>query len=299
MARARAGLKVEVPKPADDRPHLGRVGIIAGVGFAIGILWPRLAGVTLVPNPPVEDESEAVASAEPSPEGSGSPAPALANAVPADPAEPAEPKAPAAADRVRISDAKVTSCRDDQDRRATDCGTLDLEKVAKARIQTLGACEGAGDVTGTLSLGLELDFGKKKVVDVVRGKSTTIGDAESKKLIDCAKKEFEAASLDGVEHKHARYTIFYIVELVPQSAAKPEGEEEKAAAGDEVSAASGRATVSWDVAIVRDKPKEGEIVARVLRGTRVVVSGRQGDWYRIKYDAKGSEGWVFKSAIGL
>jgi hypothetical protein len=292
-------LKVEVPKPADDRPRLGRVGIIAVVGFAIGILWPRLAGVKLVPSPP-EEEGEPAAAAEPAPEGSGNAAPALANAVPADPAAPEEPEAPAAADRVRISDAKVTSCRDDQDRRASDCDVLDLEKVAKARIQTLGACEGAAQVTGTLSLGLELDFAKKKVADVVRGKSTTIGDAESKKLIDCAKKEFESASLDGVEHKHARYTIFYIVELVPPSAAKPEAETADAAsAAEEVAAASGRATVSWDVAIIRDKPKEGEIVARILRGTRVVVSGRQGDWYRIKYDAKGNEGWVFKSAIGL
>jgi SH3-like domain-containing protein len=57
--------------------------------------------------------------------------------------------------------------------------------------------------------------------------------------------------------------------------------------------------VGWEVAIVRDKPKEGEIVARILRGTRVIVTGRQDDWYRIKYDAKGTEGWVFGAAIGL
>jgi hypothetical protein len=265
----------------------------------IGMLWPRLAGVKLVPSPPTEEGETTAAAAEPSPEGSGSPAPALAKGVPADPAT-GEPSAPAAADRVRISDAKVTSCRDDQDRRAAECDVIDLEKVTKARIQTLGACSGADKSEGTLSLGLELDFAKKKVVDVVRGKSTTLPDAESKALLDCARKEFESASLDGIEHKHSRYTIFYIVELLPPSAAKPEAAEGEAAdAGAEVNAASGRATVSWDVAIIRDKPKEGEIVARILRGTRVVVTGRQSDWYRIKYDAKGSEGWVFKSAIGL
>jgi SH3-like domain-containing protein len=37
----------------------------------------------------------------------------------------------------------------------------------------------------------------------------------------------------------------------------------------------------------------------VLSGTRVSVSGRNGDWYRIKYDAKGGEGWVFRTAIGM
>ena len=43
----------------------------------------------------------------------------------------------------------------------------------------------------------------------------------------------------------------------------------------------------------------GAVVARILRGTRVVVTGRKDDWYRVKYDAKGSEGWVFKTAIGM
>src|SRR5690606_25048308 len=41
---------------AHDQRSLGRVGIIALVGFTIGIVWPRLAGVSLVPEAPVEDE---------------------------------------------------------------------------------------------------------------------------------------------------------------------------------------------------------------------------------------------------
>ena len=58
--------------------------------------------------------------------------------------------------------------------------------------------------------------------------------------------------------------------------------------------------MAWDVALVRSQPaKDGEVVARVLSGTRVSVSGRNGDWYRIKYDAKGGEGWVFRTAIGM
>jgi uncharacterized protein YgiM (DUF1202 family) len=58
--------------------------------------------------------------------------------------------------------------------------------------------------------------------------------------------------------------------------------------------------VSWDVALVRGGPsREDEVVARVLRGTRVSVTGRQGDWYRVKYDGKGNEGWVFRTAVGM
>ncbi len=125
----------------------------------------------------------------------------------------------------------------------------------------------------------------------MRGKSTTLPDATADALLECAKKEFDTVSLDAVKHQYQKYTAFYLVTL------KPPGD--KGSADPQVTEASGRATVSWDVAIIRDKPKDGAIVARILRGTRVVVSGRQDDWYRVKYDAKGSEGWVFKTAIGM
>ena len=299
-AKSQKGLEVRIPAPADDRPALGRVGIIAIVGFVIGMLWPRLAGVKMVPSPPVEEG--APVAAEPAPSGSAPGSPPASKAAPVEDEKPAP--APAAADRVKISDPKITSCRDGDGNKKNECGELDIERLAKARIQTLGACTGAENAHGTLSLGLELDFKKKKIVDLQRGKSTTLPDRDAKALMACAEKEFESASLDGVKHEHAAYTVYYIVELVPPSEAKPgaaEGEDgvTEGAPGGDVTAASGRATVSWDVAIIRSEPKEGEIVARVLRGTRVVVTGRKDDWYRIKYDAKGTEGWVFRGAIGL
>ena len=70
--------------------------------------------------------------------------------------------------------------------------------------------------------------------------------------------------------------------------------------GEEGTPASGHATVSWDVALVRATPaRDGEVRARVLSGTRVVVTGKNGDWFRIKYDAKGNQGWVYRTAIGM
>jgi uncharacterized protein YgiM (DUF1202 family) len=51
---------------------------------------------------------------------------------------------------------------------------------------------------------------------------------------------------------------------------------------------------------VRDTPsKTGNMAARLLSGTTVVVTGKTGDWYRVKYGPQGKEGWVFKSALGL
>jgi uncharacterized protein YgiM (DUF1202 family) len=80
----------------------------------------------------------------------------------------------------------------------------------------------------------------------------------------------------------------------------PTPAEKVQAAPHAVTPASGKATVSWDVALVRAGPsREDDVVARVLSGTRVNVTGRQGDWYRVKYDGKGSEGWVFRTAIGM
>ena len=34
-------------------------------------------------------------------------------------------------------------------------------------------------------------------------------------------------------------------------------------------------------------------------GTPMKVIGKKGDWYKVTWDSKGSEGWVFKGAIGM
>ena len=52
-------LKVEIPKAGDDRPAWSKVGIIGVAGFVIGVVWPRLAGVHLGPNPPNDVHSPA------------------------------------------------------------------------------------------------------------------------------------------------------------------------------------------------------------------------------------------------
>lgn len=292
MPQRSATLRVEVPKPGDDKPRLGRVAVITLLGFAIGVLWPRLAGIKLVPGAPAEAAESAVAqsSAEPP----GSEAPPAAKAVPAEAPEPQVGPAPPS-ERIKVGDPKITSCRDEAGAKKSSCDALEIDAAARPKLLALAACKGSENVQGTLSLGLELDFESGKVKDVLKGKSTTLPDASATALIECAKKEFSTLSLAGVKHQHPSYTLFYVAELLPADA-KPEPAGD---AGSEVVQASGRATVSWEVAIVREHPKDGEILARVMRGTRVIVTGRDGDWYRIKYDAKGSEGWVFRTAIGM
>jgi hypothetical protein len=45
-------LIVQVPSAAQDRPPWRTVGIIAAVGFIVGLAWPRFAGVRLGPSLP-------------------------------------------------------------------------------------------------------------------------------------------------------------------------------------------------------------------------------------------------------
>src|SRR5947209_19974369 len=82
----------QVPSPADDRPSWIKVGVIAAVGFAIGVAWPRVAGLRLGPNAPEPPHAAAAKSADPS----SSSVPVLATAPVVPPALSATNAAPAA-----------------------------------------------------------------------------------------------------------------------------------------------------------------------------------------------------------
>jgi hypothetical protein len=294
MSRRQAALKVEVPRAPQLPVRLGRIGIIAAVGFVVGITWPRLAGVRLVPELPVPSAS--------APDLSGAPedppaASALASGTPA-PAKPErpEPLAPGAQPPV-VGDAQVTSCRDAGGGKIATCDSVDFDRVARDRLSNLDDCGTARKVSGVLSIGFELDFTTERVGRIVSGKGTSLDDEALKAVLDCYRESFANVSLTAIPHEHQRYTVFYRIEL---TAAPPEPSAAPSAASLAVTPASGNATVSWETALVHATPeKDGKVVARVLSGTRVAVTGRSGDWYRVKYDARGREGWVFRTAIGM
>jgi uncharacterized protein YgiM (DUF1202 family) len=178
------------------------------------------------------------------------------------------------------------------------CDKLDFDAVARGRLATLSACEASSRARGLLSVGFDLDFERDRVVGVQTGKSTTVAEKDARALIACLNDTLGEVSLSSIPHSNARYTIFYRVEFREPVEAAAAAELEGAAPS--ITPASGRATVAWDVALVRSGPsRDGDVVARVLQGTRVTVTGRKGDWYRVKYDGKGSEGWVFRTALGM
>jgi hypothetical protein len=83
----------------------------------------------------------------------------------------------------------------------------------------------------------------------------------------------------------------------PAAPDKPAVEGPVAGTTTSESPASGTASVEWDVAIVRDAPKTGTIVGRILRGGKVKILAHRGEWYRVQYGS--IEGWVYRATIGL
>jgi SH3 domain-containing protein len=294
-AERRQPLKIEVPNQKQETLRFGRVGLIVTAGFAIGIIWPRVAGFKLVPSVPSQAAESSSADLTGAPgEGKGAPVAALP------PAPALDLPASAALDRLQISEPQFLACKDDGKKHKDECDHVEFDRLARPHIQALAACAGADKLLGVLSLGFDLDFTSQSVKNVKSGKSTTFSEAETETLIECEKKEFENVSLVGIPHKHDAYSVFYKVEFPKAVTVKEDVPSGADSAAVEVTEASGHATVAWDVALVRSSAsRDGAVVARVLQGTRVSVTGRRGDWYRIKYDVKGSVGWVYRTAIGM
>lgn len=295
---------IVVPKPSDEQPRFGRVAAIAVIGFVVGVAWPSLARWELVPQPPIDSNM-----AVPSPSASiavlGSASPELPTTEPA--RSPAVTAPAVVGPQLRLAD--VVSCVDADGRKRQKCDTPALDTVLSEPLKSLLACDGAEGQSGVLSLGFDIDFGSGNLSRFTVGRSTTLDSELARSLAECAKSKLAQVDLSAVEHGYASYRVFYLIEFTraasPAEQSAPKTDTNAAAADasgssdGELQGQSGRATVTWDVAIVRQAPKDGAIVARVLGGTRVVVTARKGDWYRIKYNAKGDEGFVWKSAIGL
>lgn len=286
-------VKISSPSPEADQPKLMQVGVIAAVFFAVGALWPTLSGLRLVPEVPTQSDDKTKAA--PRPPHDPAAVPATGEVPVAGLVANEEGDMPAAVGHAvaTVSKELIVNCHDDQDRKLSQCDKPAFEAIAKERLKGLTSCEPAKGATGTLSIGFDLDFSKEKITRVLKGKSTTFSDETAEALVACAKREFLTATLRGVEHTHAKYLVFYMVELAAPTAAE--------AASDQtpVVQASGTATIIWNSARIRSAPDDGEVVSRILYGTRVVVTGRQEDWYRVRYDAKGNEGWIHKNALAM
>jgi hypothetical protein len=297
-------LQVQIPRAVDDHPSWTRVGIIAAVGFLVGIAWPRLAGVRLGPSLPADAPSAvAAATAAPVDTTSGSvipTAPAMA-AVPAVAASSAPSALGPPPPAVAVGHAVIFACKttDGDSLKGGDCGTLPgIDGIVMPRLRNLSDCPDAVGANGKLHLVLHIDFSRGSLlVDLGRGNGVASPDA----LLVCAKGAIQGANLVGVPHDNPRYSVAYSVTFAPGEGVTPAAGATPGAASALASTAAddGSAQVVWEVGIVRDAPKSGKVVARLQRGTTIHVGAPRDGWYPVKFgDGFTSDGWLYRGAIG-
>jgi hypothetical protein len=326
--RSDAPLAIEVPTPAQDKPAWVKVGVIAAVGFVIGIAWPRLAGVRLGPNAP--GESAAAASASHGGRAPDGPPPASVTKVAGAPSGSAAPSAAppatataAAPPKISVSRGLVLTCKttDGENKKGKECGAVPgVDEIVRPRVRNIATCSGMEGQTGKFSLTANADFVSGRFWYEVNTKSATVQNLDA--VQSCLKTVFHNTATVATPHEHNRYTVVYTAQLAageekdkdkvadktekadskaktapeekPATEEKPEKPEKPAPA-----AASGEAEVAWDVGLVRDTPKTGTLVARLPRGTKVKVGTSKDGWYQVKYgDGFANEGWLYRGAIG-
>ena len=325
-----APLAVVVPAADRDKPAWVKVGVIAAVGFIVGIAWPRLVGVRIGPSAPVETASSAGAhsgsrapDAPPASVATKSSVPQASASVAASPIAPPSAAAASAAAQppnITVQKGSVLSCKtsDGETKKGSkDCGPVPgIDMLVTPRLRKIATCSGVEGQSGKLSLVVNADFSSGRFwYDV--GKTSTVQNVDA--IASCLKTTFHGTSTTQTAHEHPRYTVLYNATLTPASAGsaaaskedhadKPDKSERAAKdapadvkddAPPAPSLGSGEAQVAWEVALVRDAPKTGGLLSRLPRGTKVKVGAAKDGWYQIKFgDGFANEGWVYRGAIG-
>ncbi len=320
-------LAVEVPNAERDKPAWVKVGVIAAVGFIVGIAWPRVVGVKLGPNAPGESAS-AAASASQAP-GRAPDAPPASVAAKTGPVQSTIPAAappsatatgPALPPNIVVQRGTVLSCKtsEGETKKGRECGGVAaLDQFVSPRVRKISTCSGVEGQTGKLSLVVSADFASGRLSYEI-GKASTVGNIEA--VTSCLKTSFHGTTIDKVAHEHLRYTIVYNAVFAPGTGSSdpethkdkdktepkdknakeaPPAEEPKAETPAPAPMNAGEAAVAWEVALVRDAPKTGSVVARLPRGTKVHVGAPKDGWFSIKYgEGFANEGFVYRGAIG-
>jgi uncharacterized protein YgiM (DUF1202 family) len=299
FAKKDAPLKVDIPAPGDDRAITSKVGLIALVGFVVGVAWPRLLGVHVGPNPPGGgDDKVAAHPTEPS-----ASAAASASAAPAPEASSDAAEAPQVSnqEQVVVSEGTLEACKNKKGEKQKECGSLSIDKVVVPKLGGLKDCASALGLDGEVTVALGIDF-DKSTVDVLEDKKSGLPVSTVRGILKCAGDELKGLELEKIPHTHSRYTVAFSVKFYRPGngpdEAKPEGDkgDEKGDAASGEGSELGKATVAWEKALVRESPKDGKVIARLPQGTRVKLLKKDDDWYEVSSGS--TKGWLYRSAIG-
>src|SRR5271170_1781629 len=206
IGRSSRPLTVQLPPASSDRPSWIKVGVIAVVGFGVGVVWPRLAGIRPGPSAPTEATASAGTASMRAPEAlpstsataSDTEAAASATASATPSAEAAVPlnNAPPA---ILVTHGAVLSCKsaDGEAMKGQACGTVPaFDGIAQPRLKRLAHCPGAQGLSGKLSVVFGLDFVRNKI-NFSYGKSTV---ANKDTRDGCLRMSLENVSLNAIAH---------------------------------------------------------------------------------------------------
>jgi hypothetical protein len=305
IGRSSRPLTVQIPAEGTDRPSWIKVGAIALIGFTVGVVWPRLAGIRPGPSAPGESSAAAGSASGRAPEAPVAGASGSAAAIETEPTPSAATSAAAIEAPVPLNNAPpailvphgvVMSCKttDGESLKGqAACGTVAaFDGLAQPRFKKLAYCPGAQGLSGKLNVYFTLDFVRNKI-GWGYGKSTV---PNRDTLDGCLRMSFLNVSLNAVPHDNPLYGVYYSVTFTPRDSVAASTPAPSAAEPD---APAATAQVAWEVAIVRDTPRTGQVVARLQRGTKVHVGAGQDGWYKVQFGNDfSSDGWVYRGAIG-
>lgn len=294
-----ASPRITIATPEQNAPGWGRAGIVAAIGLAVGLLWPKLTGISLAPTVPGVERAAGSATASAQAPASAPSASGEAPVVPA-----SATAAPAGQDAnqqlVVVAEATLERCWHGKDMlEAAECGPLRVDPLLVPRLKQLAGCPSALGLSGELQLAFDFDF-EKNQLRVVKGKKGDLPSSTVNGVLGCLADYVRDVQVQGIRHSHPKYRVSYLLHFYPpgsRPAAEPvetaTAEASEAAAPD----ARGTAAIAWDSALVRDEPKTGKVVVRLVRGTRVTILSRRQDWYRVR--VRNDEGWLYRGALGL
>ena len=239
----------------------------------------------------------------------------IADAAIVAPTPPAPPRIP-----VTIAHSVLQSCGDGEELNMPGrrCEAVPgLEPALRVHLAQLGRCPAAeaaaADPTAVLSIGLRVDFPRRRVT-ALPGRSSSVHSALT--FVPCARDAVEHADeLWHLTAQHPRYLYFFSVHFGPAPSPRVSAAAVVATRSPTPAATPGLSAptpavptmpaatprdaddvqVVWDHVLIREAPHDGAIIGHLARGTAVHVMGHHGAWWQVRWS--GGAGWIYGPAI--
>ena len=196
-------------------------------------------------------------------------------------------------DGIKINGAALyLKCSDSNGSESKSCDQLTvLEKRMNTRLYVIDKCKKqfAGDATGKLSLGANLDF-NDNTIKFWSGPSSTLENAKA--IGNCVRLKLAGIPIYGIKHNYKKYRIFFTVDFYDVKAHERELAK-KRRRGREVQVIKDRVNV-------REEPVTGASLGRISSDSKVIFLKKNAtrDWCQV-LTPNNREGWMICEALQL